>query len=145
MRALVQRANRASVTVDGEVVGAIGQGLCVLVGVTHEDTETEALKLAEKLWKLRIFTDNEDKMNLAVSAVGGQVLIISQFTLYGDARKGNRPSYIAAARPERAEPIIDSLATRLRELGATVATGRFGADMAVDLINDGPVTILVEV
>lgn len=144
MRAVVQRAKRASVTVDAEVIGEIGQGLCVLVGVTHEDTEAEAVKLAEKLWKLRIFTDAEDKMNLAVADVGGEVLVISQFTLYGDAKKGNRPSFMAAARPEQAEPIIEIVVSKLRELGATVATGRFGADMKVDLVNDGPVTIIVE-
>lgn len=144
MRAVVQRAKRASVTVDGEVIGEIGHGLCVLVGVTHEDTEAEAVKLADKLWKLRIFTDAEDKMNLAVADVGGEVLVISQFTLYGDAKKGNRPSFMAAARPEQAEPIIETVASKLREHGATVATGRFGADMKVDLVNDGPVTIIIE-
>lgn len=144
MRAVVQRAKRASVTVDGEVIGEIGQGLCVLVGITHEDTEVEAVKLADKLWKLRIFTDAEDKMNLAVADVGGEVLIISQFTLYGDAKKGNRPSFMAAARPEQAEPLIEVVVSRLRELGGTVATGRFGADMKVDLVNNGPVTIIIE-
>ncbi len=144
MRAVVQRAKRASVTVDGEVIGAIGQGLCVLVGVTHDDTEADAVKLADKLWKMRIFTDAGDKMNLAVSDVGGQLLIISQFTLYGDARKGNRPGFIAAARPEQAEPLIDAVSERLEALGAVVATGRFGADMKVELVNDGPVTIIVE-
>jgi len=144
MRAVVQRAKQASVTVDGEVIGEIGQGLCVLVGVTHGDTEAEALKLADKLWKLRIFTDAEDKMNLAVSDVGGEVLVISQFTLYGDAKKGNRPSFMAAARPEQAEPLIEIVVERLEELGAAVPTGRFGADMSVELINDGPVTIIIE-
>jgi len=144
MRAVVQRAQRASVTVDGEVIGEIGQGLCVLVGVTHDDTSAEAAKLAEKLWKLRIFTDDEGKMNRAVADVGGEVLVISQFTLYGDARKGNRPSYMDAARPEVAAPLIDEVIRRLEALGATVATGRFGADMAVELVNDGPVTISIE-
>lgn len=145
MRAVVQRAKRASVTVDGEVVGQIERGLCVLVGVTHDDTDDTAVRLAEKLWKLRIFADGDDKMNLAVPDVGGQVLVISQFTLYGDARKGNRPSYMDAARPEHAEPLIEQVVARLGELGAVVATGRFGADMAVELVNDGPVTILVDV
>lgn len=144
MRAVVQRASRASVTVDGEVIGEIGTGLCVLVGVTHDDTQVEAVKLAEKLWKLRIFTDEDDKMNHSVADVGGQVLIISQFTLYGDAKKGNRPSYMAAARPEQAESIIDGVIWKLQELGAVVAAGRFGADMKVDLVNDGPVTIIID-
>jgi len=144
MRAVVQRAKQALVTVDGEVIGEIGQGLCVLVGVTHDDTEAEALKLADKLWKLRIFTDAEDKMNLAVSDIGGEVLVISQFTLYGDAKKGNRPSFMAAARPRQAEPLIEVVVERLAALGATVPTGRFGADMSVELINDGPVTIIIE-
>ena len=144
MRAVVQRVSRASVTVSGEVVGAIGQGLCVLVGVTHDDTEAQASKLAERLWKLRIFSDDEGKMNRSVADVGGSLLIISQFTLYADARKGNRPSYVDAARPEVAEPLVDAVVAKLRALGAEVATGKFGADMAVDLLNDGPVTIALE-
>lgn len=145
MRAIVQRAARAAVRVDGEVIGAIEQGLCVLIGVTHDDTGAEATKLADRLWKLRIFTDDEGKMNLSVAEVGGQVLVISQFTLYADTRKGNRPSYVDAARPETAEPLIQVLVDRLRELGAEVATGRFGADMAVELVNDGPVTVSLEI
>ena len=116
----------------------------MLVGVTHEDTEADAVKLADKLWKMRIFTDAADKMNLAVSDVGGQLLIVSQFTLYGEAKKGNRPSFMAAARPEQAEPLIAVVVERLEGLGAVVATGRFGADMKVELVNDGPVTIIVE-
>ena len=144
MRAVVQRVSHASVTVDGEVMGAIGRGLCVLVGVTHDDTEAQAVKLAEKLWKLRIFSDDDDKMNLSVADVSGEVLLISQFTLYGDARKGNRPSYITAAHPEVAEPLIVRVGARLTELGATVATGRFGADMNVELLNQGPVTIVLD-
>ncbi len=144
MRAVVQRVSHASVTVDGEVTGAIGRGLCVLVGVTHDDTEAQAVKLAEKLSKLRIFSDDDDKMNLSVADVSGEVLLISQFTLYGDAKKGNRPSYIAAARPEFAEPLIVRVGARLTELGATVATGRFGADMNVELLNQGPVTIVLD-
>lgn len=145
MRAVVQRVTRAEVRVDGESVGAIGPGLCVLVGVTHDDTEAEARKLAERLWKLRIFTDEADKMNLSVAAVGGEILVISQFTLYADTVKGNRPSYTAAARPEVASPLVDEVVDHLRSLGATVATGRFGADMAVELINDGPVTVSLEI
>ena len=144
MRAVVQRVRHASVTVDGETTGAIGAGLCVLVGVTHGDTEVQAIKLADKLWKLRIFADEAGKMNLSVADVSGEVLLISQFTLYGDAAKGNRPSYITAARPEVAEPLIDSVGARLTELGATVATGRFGADMSVELLNEGPVTIIID-
>ncbi len=145
MRAVVQRVSRAEVRVDGEAVGSIGHGLCVLVGVTHDDTSAAATKLAERLWKLRIFTDDADKMNLSVADVGGEVLIISQFTLYADTVKGNRPSYVAAARPEVAAPLVDEVVDHLRGLGAPVATGRFGADMAVDLINDGPVTISLEI
>jgi D-tyrosyl-tRNA(Tyr) deacylase len=145
MRALVQRVTRASVSVAGETVGSIGPGLCVLVGVTHDDTEAQADKLAEKLWKLRVFVDDDGKMNLPVAAVGGEVLLISQFTLYGDTAKGNRPSYMGAARPEVAEPLIERSATKLRSMGATVAGGRFGAMMAVELVNDGPVTLAIEV
>ncbi|MEM9563126.1 MAG: D-aminoacyl-tRNA deacylase [Actinomycetota bacterium] len=145
MRALVQRVSRAQVTVDDEVVGAIGPGLCVLVGATHDDADAQARKLAEKLWKLRIFSDAEGKMNLSVADVGGQVLVISQFTLYADAAKGNRPSYVAAARPEQAEPLVETVVEHLRSLGAPVATGRFRADMAVELVNDGPVTIALEI
>jgi D-tyrosyl-tRNA(Tyr) deacylase len=126
-------------------VGSIGPGLCALVGVTHDDAEPQARKLAERLWKLRIFADDEGKMNRSVADVGGEVLVISQFTLYGDTRKGNRPSYIEAARPEVAEPLVDEVVENLRSLGAKVATGRFGADMAVELVNDGPVTVTLEV
>lgn len=144
MRAVVQRVSHASVTVDGEVTGSIGLGLCVLVGVTHDDSEAIAIKLAEKLWKLRIFADDADKMNRSVANVSGEVLLISQFTLYGDAAKGNRPSYITAARPEVAQPLIERVGARLTELGATVATGRFGADMNVELLNQGPVTIIID-
>ena len=144
MRAVVQRVRHASVTVDGEITGAIGAGLCVLVGVTHDDTEIQAIKLADKLWKLRIFADEAGKMNLSVADVSGEVLLVSQFTLYGDAAKGNRPSYITAARPEVAEPLIERVGARLAELGATVATGRFGADMSVELLNEGPVTIIID-
>jgi D-tyrosyl-tRNA(Tyr) deacylase len=145
MRALVQRVTRASVTVEGEVVGAIGAGLCVLVGVTHDDDEAAAARLAQKLWGLRILADDAGLMNLSVADTGGELLVISQFTLYGDTRKGRRPSYVAAARPEQAEPLVDEVVGALRGLGASVQTGRFGADMQVDLVNDGPVTLLVEV
>lgn len=144
MRGLVQRVSRASVTVGDEVVGAIGPGLCVLVGVTHDDDAEGAATLARKLWNLRIFDDDDGAMNRSVADVGGEVLVVSQFTLYGDARKGRRPSWIAAARPEVAEPLVEAVVAELRALGATVATGRFGAEMAVELVNDGPVTLLLE-
>jgi len=145
VKAVVQRVSRARVTVAEEVVGSIGAGLCVLVGVTHDDTEAQAVKLAGRLWKLRIFSDEADKMNRSVNDVGGAVLIVSQFTLYADTRKGNRPSYVDAARPEVAEPLIDKVVSELRDLGARVETGRFRADMAVDLVNDGPVTVILEI
>ncbi len=144
MRAVVQRVTRASVTVDGEVVGAIDGGLCVLVGVTHDDDEARAAKLADKLWHLRILDDADGVMNVSASDGAAPILVISQFTLYGDTAKGRRPSWLAAARPEQAEPLVEAVVARLRELGATVATGRFRADMAVELVNDGPVTLLVE-
>lgn len=131
-------------TVDGEVVGAIGPGLCVLVGVTHDDTAEDAAKLARKLWELRIVEDDDGVMNRSLADTGGEVLVISQFTLYGDTRKGRRPSWNQAARPEVAEPLVDHVVASLRELGATVATGVFGAHMDVELVNDGPVTLLIE-
>lgn len=145
MRAVVQRVTRAAVTVGGEPVGAIGAGLCVLVGVTHDDGPDQALRLADKLWHLRIMADDDGVMNRSVADTTGQVLVVSQFTLYGDTRKGRRPSWIDAARPEHAEPLVDRLVEALRALGADVATGRFRADMQVELVNDGPVTVLVEV
>jgi D-tyrosyl-tRNA(Tyr) deacylase len=145
MRALVQRVSRASVRVDGEVVGAIGRGLCVLVGVTHGDTEADARKLADKVWNLRVFPDAGATMNLPLSGAGGAALVVSQFTLYGDTARGRRPSWVAAARPEQAEPLVGVFADALRELGATVAMGVFGADMQVELVNDGPVTLMLEV
>lgn len=145
MRGLVQRVTRASVTVDGEVVGAIGPGLCVLVGVTHDDDEATAAKLADKVWGLRVMADGDGVMNRSVADTTGEVLVVSQFTLYGDTRKGRRPSWIDAARPEQAEPLVGAVVAELRRLGATVATGVFGADMAVELVNDGPVTLLLEV
>ncbi|NLA37063.1 MAG: D-tyrosyl-tRNA(Tyr) deacylase, partial [Actinobacteria bacterium] len=145
MRAVIQRVSEASVAVDGGVVGEIGPGLCVLVGVAHTDTETLAAKLADKIWKLRIFEDGDGKMNRSVAETSRQVLIISQFTLYGDASKGRRPTWSAAAPGPVAEPLVDAVATELRALGATVAEGRFGADMAVSLVNDGPVTLIIDV
>jgi D-tyrosyl-tRNA(Tyr) deacylase len=145
MRAVVQRVTEAAVTVGDETVGAIGPGLCVLVGVTHDDDEARAAKLAEKLWNLRILDDADGVMNVSAADAGAPLLVISQFTLYGDTVKGRRPSWIAAARPEQAEPLVDAVVARLREQGATVETGRFRADMAVSLVNDGPVTVIVEV
>jgi D-tyrosyl-tRNA(Tyr) deacylase len=137
--------SRASVSVDGAVVGEIGVGLCVLVGVTHDDTEADACKLAEKVWHLRVFPDADGTMNLPLADAGGAALVISQFTLYGDTARGRRPSWVDAARPEQAEPLVEVFADALRGLGATVATGVFGADMQVALVNDGPVTLLLEV
>ncbi len=125
-------------------MGEIGPGLCVLVGVTHDDDGDRAAKLAEKLWNLRIMADEEGAMDRSVAETTGELLVISQFTLYGDTRKGRRPSWIDAARPEKAEPLVAALVDALRGLGATVATGVFGAEMQVELTNDGPVTLLLE-
>ena len=138
MRALVQRVTRAAVTVGGEPVAAIGPGLLVLLGITHDDGPEQADRLADKVRALRVFPDAEGRMNEPLG--DREALCVSQFTLYGDARRGNRPSYVAAARPEHAEPLYERFADRL---GA--ARGRFGADMAVELVNDGPVTVMVEV
>jgi D-tyrosyl-tRNA(Tyr) deacylase len=145
MRSVVQRVTRASVTVEGEVVGSIGPGLLALVGVTHDDGVAEAEKLAGKLANLRILDDADGVMNRSVLDSGGAVLVVSQFTLYGDTVKGRRPSWLAAARPEHAEPLVEAVVSALRGLGVAVATGRFRTDMAVDLVNDGPVTVLLEV
>ncbi len=144
MRALIQRVTRASVTVEGEVVGEIGRGLCLFVGVTHSDDEGVADRLASRVWNLRVFDDEGGFMNVPVGDAGGEVLVVSQFTLYGDTRKGRRPSWAAAARPEQAEPLVERFAGALAGLGARVATGRFGAHMHVELLNDGPVTVTVE-
>ena len=144
MRGLVQRVSSASVTVDGEVVGAIGPGALVLVGATHDDTEAAATKLADKVWHLRVFDDADGVMNLSLADTSRAVLVVSQFTLYGDTSSGRRPGWSAAARPEQAEPLVEAVVARLRELGAEVATGRFRAEMAVELVNDGPVTLLIE-
>ncbi len=144
VRAVVQRVTSASVTVDGEVVGQIERGLCVLVGVTHDDDVTVADKVADKIWHLRVFDDEAGVMNRSAADVGGEILVVSQFTLYGDTNAGRRPSWIAAARPEHAEPQVDRVVARLRALGATVATGRFRTDMQVTLTNDGPVTVIID-
>ena len=144
MRVVVQRVHRASVTIGDEVVGEIGQGLLVLLGVTHDDTIDDARWLAEKSIGLRIFADDEGKMNRGVADIGGGVLVVSQFTLYGDCSKGKRPSFITAAPPEIAIPLYEAFVEAVRALGVPVATGRFGAMMDVELVNDGPVTLIVE-
>lgn len=145
MRALVQRVSRASVTVDGEVIGKIDAGLCVFVGVTHDDDSAKATKLANKVWNLRCFEDDNGAMNLAASDLGRPLLVISQFTLYGDTANGRRPSWIQAARPEQAEPLFTEVVEALRKAGAEVETGRFRTHMQVELVNDGPTTLTIEV
>ena len=146
---MVQRVSEASVSVssDGEleVVGAIGQGLCVFVGVTHDDTDAQAKKLADKIWGLRVIDDDNGVMNRSIAEAGGEVLVVSQFTLYGDTSGGRRPSWINAARPEHAEPLVQAVVDHLRASGAVVATGRFRTEMQVSLINDGPVTLMLQV
>jgi D-tyrosyl-tRNA(Tyr) deacylase len=144
MRALLQRVSRARVTVDGQVIGEIGPGLLVLLGITHSDTAEQAKWLAEKAASLRIFADAEGKMNRDVAESGGSVLVVSQFTLYGDARKGRRPSFIDAAGPELAIPLYEAFVNAVKALGIPTAAGRFGAMMQVELVNDGPVTLLIE-
>jgi len=145
MRVVVQRCSRAEVRIDGITVGQIGKGFVLLVGVTDTDTREDADVLAKKIAQLRVFEDEAGKMNLALGDVGGAILSISQFTLYADCRKGNRPSFIRAARPETAAPLYDYFNATLREqYHLQVETGRFGADMKVDFINDGPVTILLD-
>ncbi len=145
MRLLIQRVSEASVRVDQRIVGEIGNGLLVLVGVTASDTEVIEDRMIEKLVKLRIFSDDEGKMNKSVLDVGGEVLTVSQFTLYADAKNGNRPSYTNAARPEQASPAFDRFVAKLAmRIGKPVPTGVFGADMKVSLVNDGPVTIWLD-
>lgn len=144
MRVLLQRVSKASVSVDGEVVGAIGQGFVALVGVGHGDGEEEARWLARKVAGLRVFEDAEGKFNLSLGDVGGSVLVVSQFTLYADARKGRRPSFVDAAPPEIAQPLVERFAELLRGEGVPVAGGVFGAMMLVEIHNDGPVTIWLE-
>ncbi|HIS03257.1 MAG TPA: D-tyrosyl-tRNA(Tyr) deacylase [Candidatus Pullichristensenella avicola] len=144
MRMVVQRVARASVTVENEVVGSIGRGYAALVGAEVGDTEADARLCAEKLAGLRVFEDAEGKMNRSVADVGGAILLVSQFTLLGDARHGRRPSFIAAARPEQAEPLLETMKAMLEEKGLHVETGRFRTHMEVELVNDGPVTILID-
>lgn len=144
MRALVQRVTRASVTVEGEVTGAIGVGLVVLLGATHGDGEADVKWLAAKVAGLRVFADDDGKLNRDVREVNGGVLVVPQFTLYGDARHGRRPEFTAAARPEVAEPLFESFCTALAASGVPVERGVFRAHMAVDLLNEGPVTLMIE-
>jgi len=144
MRVVLQRVSRASVSIEGRVAGAIGQGFCLLVGFTHDDTDERVNWMAEKVAGLRLFSDAEGKMNLGLAEVGGAVLVISQFTLYGDAAKGRRPSFITAARPETAIPLYQRFLAALRALGLEVASGEFGADMQVEIHNDGPVTLILD-
>ena len=144
MRAVLQRVSRAKVTIAGEIAGEIGPGLVVLLGVTHSDTPEQAKWLAEKIVGLRIFNDGDGKMNRDVVEIGGSVLIISQFTLYGDSKKGRRPSFIDAAPPPVAIPLYEAFINGVKALGVPVATGQFGADMQVELVNDGPVTLTVD-
>ena len=144
MRAVLQRVSRAKVTVDGETVGEIGKGILVLLGVSREDTEKEAVYLAEKTLNLRIFEDTEGKMNLSLLDISGELLVVSQFTLYGDARRGRRPSFIEAAAPDEANRLYEFFAAEARKQIAKVETGKFQAMMDVELVNDGPVTILLD-
>ncbi|HEO70088.1 MAG TPA: D-tyrosyl-tRNA(Tyr) deacylase [Candidatus Hydrogenedentes bacterium] len=144
MRAVVQRVSEASVTVEEEVTGAIGRGLLVLVSVGEDDAEKDVVQLAAKIIGLRCFQDAESKFNLSVQDVGGSLLVVSQFTLHGDCRKGRRPSFSQAAGPELAVPLYELFVSKLREAGLAVETGRFGAHMDVRLLNDGPVTLLID-
>jgi len=144
MRVVLQRVSSASVTISGRVTGQIDRGFLLLVGWTHGDTPAQNAWMAEKVTGLRLFGDSEGKMNLALADVGGAVLVVSQFTLYGDAEKGRRPSFIAAARPEEAIPLYEDFVAQLRKTGLVVETGEFGAMMDVALVNDGPVTLVLE-
>ena len=144
MRAVLPRVKNASVTVDGKVIGKIGPGFLILLGITHEDTEAQAVKLADKLMGLRIFEDENEKMPRSLEDVGGQVLVVSQFTLYGNCKKGRRPEFLAAARPELAVPLYEKFIALCRAKGFHVETGEFGASMEVESVNDGPVTLIVD-
>ncbi len=144
MRVVLQRVSRASVSIDGRITGAIGRGFCLLVGLTHGDSVATVDWMAEKVAGLRLFSDAEGKMNLGLEEVGGGVLVVSQFSLYGSSTKGRRPSFIDAARPETAIPLYQRFVGALRDRGLEVATGEFGADMQVEIHNDGPVTLILE-
>lgn len=145
MRIVIQRVSEAAVKIEGAIVGEIKQGLLILLGIEHEDSQKDADYLAQKISNLRIFSDAESKMNHSIQDIGGEFLVVSQFTLHAATRKGNRPSYIRAARPEQAIPLYEYFVAQLQKISATeVQTGRFGADMQVSLVNDGPVTILMD-
>lgn len=144
MRVVIQRSKKAEVAIEGMVVGAISKGLVLLVGINEEDTQEDVDYLVGKITKMRIFEDENEKMNLAITDVAGEILSISQFTLFADTKKGNRPSFIKAARPEQAIPLYEAFNQGLKDTGISVATGEFGADMQVSLINDGPVTIIID-
>lgn len=144
MRVVLQRVSRAEVRIGGRVAGAVGRGFCLLVGFTHADTAGQVDWMADKVAGLRLFADGEGKMNLGLGEVGGAVLVVSQFTLYGDVAKGRRPSFIDAARPETAIPLYEAFIAALRARGLEVATGEFGADMQVEIHNDGPVTLILD-
>jgi D-aminoacyl-tRNA deacylase len=144
MRVVLQRVSSASVSIEGRIAGTIGRGFCLLVGLTHSDTAATVDWMAEKVAGLRLFSDAEGKMNLGLDEVGGGILVISQFTLYGDAAKGRRPSFIDAARPETAIPLYERFVDAFRQRGLEVASGEFGADMQVEIHNDGPVTLILE-
>lgn len=144
MRAVLSKVKSACVRVDGNVVGEIGEGFLILLGVTHEDTETQCRKLADKLCSLRIFDDENDKINLSLDDVGGEILVVSQFTLYGNCRKGRRPEFLSAARPELAIPLYEKFIELCREKGYRVKTGEFGAHMEVESVNNGPFTLIVD-
>lgn len=144
MRAVLTRVKHASVTIDGQVKGRIGEGFLILLGVTHDDTEAQAVKLADKLTSLRIFEDEDGKMNRGLEVVNGEILVVSQFTLYGNCKKGRRPDFLAAARPEVAIPLYEKFVAVCRDKGFHVETGEFGAYMAVESLNDGPLTLVVD-
>lgn len=144
MKTVIQRVSEASVTIDGQVTGKIGKGFMLLIGIGAEDTKEQADWIAQKIANMRIFEDEEERMNLSLKDVGGEILAISQFTLYADCRKGNRPNFLGAGKPEMSEPLYEYLCEALRGHGIHVETGVFGADMKVALVNDGPVTIVLE-
>ncbi|MDO4810338.1 MAG: D-aminoacyl-tRNA deacylase [Eubacteriales bacterium] len=144
MRAVLTRVKHASVTIDGQVKSQIGEGFLILLGITHDDTEALAVKLADKLTSLRIFEDEDGKMNRGLEAINGEILVVSQFTLYGNCKKGRRPDFLAAARPEIAIPLYEKFIAVCRDKGFHVETGEFGADMKVESLNDGPLTLVVD-
>ena len=144
MRAVIQRVNSGSVTVDGNVVGSIGKGFVVLLGVSEKDTTEDVVYMTDKIVNLRIFEDEEEKMNLSLQDIKGELLVVSQFTLYGDCRKGRRPNFMSAARPEKAEELYGDFVNRCREMGVKTETGTFQASMIVNIENDGPVTVIVD-